>query len=227
MLRTRLRTQGMCPGSDEGGTPSGFFTGGTGVTVYRGDAYPAEFHGNLFVGDVANNIVHRALAGADGVLVTARSAEPGPRVPGLAPTTAFRPVQMANGPDGCLWVIDMYRELIEGAAFLPPADPEAPRRRQRRRPRPDLADRARRGTAERSPKLGKATTAVLVALLEHPNGWHRDTASRLLYQRQDRGRNRAAAAARRAIQSPLARTHALYALAGLGVLDARRCARTH
>ena len=63
-LRTRLRSQGIVPGSDEGGSPSGFFTGATGVTVYRGDAFPAEFHGNLFVGDVSNNIIHRALAGA-------------------------------------------------------------------------------------------------------------------------------------------------------------------
>ena len=42
------------------------------------------------------------------------------------------------------------------------------------------------GTSRTCPRLGKATTAELVALLEHPNGWHRDTASRLLYQRQDR-----------------------------------------
>ena len=119
-LRTRLRSQGLVPGSDEGGSPSGFFTGATGVTVYRGDAFPAEFHGNLFVGDVANNIIHRAIAGAE------RRARDGPRAPSPAAssspraTTFFRPVQMANGPDGCLWVIDMCRELIEGAAFLPP-----------------------------------------------------------------------------------------------------------
>ena len=39
-LRTRLRREGLVSGSDEGGSPSGFFTGGTGVTVYRGDAFP-------------------------------------------------------------------------------------------------------------------------------------------------------------------------------------------
>ncbi|HMC66572.1 MAG TPA: PVC-type heme-binding CxxCH protein, partial [Gemmataceae bacterium] len=60
-LRTRLRTKGIVPGSDEGGSPSGFFTGGTGVTVYRGYAFPDEYRGNLFVGDVANNVVHRAM----------------------------------------------------------------------------------------------------------------------------------------------------------------------
>ena len=55
----------------------------------------------------------------NGVLVTARSAEAG-REFLASRDNCFRPVQMANGPDGCLWVIDMYRELIEGAAFLPP-----------------------------------------------------------------------------------------------------------
>jgi putative membrane-bound dehydrogenase-like protein len=217
-LRTRLRTQGIVPGSDEGGSPSGFFTGATGVTVYRGDAFPPEFHGNLFVGDVSNNIVHRALAVPGGVLVTAQSAEAGREF--LASSdNSFRPVQMANGPDGCLWVIDMYRELIEGAAFLPPMILE----------HLDVGsgvDRGRiwrivpDGQSPRIPKLSKSTTAELVALLEHSNGWHRDTASRLLYQRQDRAAieplQRLAAHSR----SPLGRTHALYALAGQGALSA-------
>lgn len=59
VLRTRLRKSGVIPGSDEGGTPSGFFTGATGITVYRGDAWPAEYRGQLFVGEVANNLVYR------------------------------------------------------------------------------------------------------------------------------------------------------------------------
>ena len=97
----------------------------------------------------------------------------------------FRPVQFANAPDGCLYVIDMYRELIEGAAFLPPQILKhldlgsGSRSRAIYRIVPEDFKRPK------PPRLGKATTAELVALLEHPNGWHRDTASRLLYQRQD------------------------------------------
>src|SRR4029079_8210791 len=60
-----------------------------------------------------------ALALPQGVLVRAESAEKG-REFLASRDNAFRPVQMANGPDGCLWVVDMCRELIEGAAFLPP-----------------------------------------------------------------------------------------------------------
>ena len=75
-LRTRLAySQGVIPGSDEGGTPSGFFTGATGVMVYRGDAFPPEYRGNLFVGDVSNNLIHRAIPEPNGVLVTANGAQ--------------------------------------------------------------------------------------------------------------------------------------------------------
>ncbi|HZW33309.1 MAG TPA: PVC-type heme-binding CxxCH protein, partial [Isosphaeraceae bacterium] len=217
ILRTRLRSQGIVPGSDEGGSPSGFFTGGTGVTVYRGDAFPAEYRGNLFVGDVSNNVIHRAIPEPHGVLVTARSAEPDREF--LASRDCyFRPVQMANGPDGCLWVVDMCRELIEGAAFLPPQILR----------HMDVASGSDRGRIWRIvpdgqrrpiPKLGRATTAELVALLEHPDGWHRDTASRLLYQRQDRS---AVAPLRRLAagsERPIGRAHALSALAGLGALE--------
>jgi putative membrane-bound dehydrogenase-like protein len=217
-LRTRLRTEGVVPGSDEGGSPSGFFTGATGVTVYRGDAFPAEYHGNLFVGDVANNIVHRAVPIPTGVLVTAQSAEVAREF--LASSdNFFRPVQMANGPDGCLWLIDMYRELIEGAAFLPPVILK----------HMDVASGADRGRLwrivpdgkrPRMPRLGNASTAELVALLEHPNGWHRDTASRLLYQRQDRSVIEPLKQLAAHSQSPIGRAHALYALSGLGALTA-------
>jgi putative membrane-bound dehydrogenase-like protein len=216
-LRTRLRSQGLVPGSDEGGSPSGFFTGGTGVTVYRGDAFPPEFRGNLFVGDVSNNVIHRALAVPSGLLVVAKTAE-ADREFVASRDTYFRPVQLANGPDGCLWVVDMYRELIEGAAFLPP----------RILKHLDVAsgmDRGRiwcvrpDGHKRRMPKLSKATTAQLVELLEHPNGWHRDTAARLLYQRQDRSAVEPLLRLAAAAKTPLARAHARHALAGLGALD--------
>src|SRR5439155_5842136 len=121
----------------------------------------------------------------NGVGLTAQRADQGAEF--LASSDMwFRPVQMANGPDGTLYVLDMYRHLIEDAAFIPPAIVKhldvsggfdmgrlyriVPEGFQRPKP----------------PRLSKASTAELVALLEHPNGWHRDTASRLLYQRQDR-----------------------------------------
>ena len=76
LLRTRLRSQGAIPGSDEGGTASGFFTGATGITTYQGDAWPAEFLDQVFVGEVANNLVYRARLEPAGVGLTAHRADP-------------------------------------------------------------------------------------------------------------------------------------------------------
>jgi putative membrane-bound dehydrogenase-like protein len=218
-LRTRLRTQGIVPGSDEGGQPAGFFTGATGVTVYRGDAWPEAYRGNVFVGEVSGNLVYRARLEANGVGLTALRADPDVEFV-AARDNWFRPVQFANGPDGTLYIVDMYRELIEGAAFLPPQILK----------HIDVSSGIDRGRVYRivpegfqqpkPPRLGQATTAELVALLEHRNGWHRDTASRLLYQRQDKAavpRLKELAAGSR---FSLGRMHALYALDGLKALEA-------
>lgn len=219
VLRTRLRSSGEVPGWDEGGRPSGFFTGATGVTVYRGDAWPADYRGNVFVGEVANNLVYRARLEADGVGLKAHRADRDAEF--LTSTDNwFRPVQFANAPDGCLYVIDMYRELIEGGAFLPPEILK----------HMDVSSGIDRGRIyriapegfrqPRAPRLGRASTAELVALLNHPNGWHRDTASRLLYQRQDRSAVPALKEQATHADSALGRVHALYALDGLKALPA-------
>ncbi|MCE9531966.1 MAG: hypothetical protein K8T89_12705 [Planctomycetes bacterium] len=99
MLRTKLRKDGTVPGSDEGGQPSGFFTGATGITVYRGDAFPKEFQGNAFVGEVANNLVYRAKLVPKGVTFVAERADAEKEF--LASKDIWhRPVQFINAPDG-------------------------------------------------------------------------------------------------------------------------------
>jgi putative membrane-bound dehydrogenase-like protein len=217
-LRTSLRKTGKFRGSDEGGTPFGFFTGATGITVYRGDAWPERFRGNLFVGDVANNLIYRATLDVKGVGLVARRADKDREF--FATRDIWtRPVQLANAPDGTLFVLDIYRGLIEGAAFLPPEfleflDPTIGNDRGRiYRIEPDGFQ------LPKTPRLGQYSTAELVGLLDHRNGWHRDTASRLLYQRQDRA---AIAPLRKLAESaslPVGRMTALYSLAGLEALD--------
>ena len=218
VLRTRLRKTGKFRGSDEGGTPFGFFTGATGITIYRGDAWPAEFRGNLFVGDVANNLVYRASLEARGQELIAHRADPGAEF--LASKDIwFRPVQFANAPDGNLVMLDMCRELIEGAAFLPPEFFE----------HLDAASGNDRGriyrivssassVSRKRPLLHKASAEELVALLDHPNGWHRDTASRLLYQKQDRSAVPMLLALASEARSAEGRAMALHVLHGLSAL---------
>ncbi len=218
-VRTRLRAGGFVPGLVEGGgRAAGYFTGATGTTIYRGDAFPAGYRGQAFVGDVGSNIVHRKTLEPNGVGMIARRADDR-REFVASSDTWFRPVQFANAPDGALYVLDMYREVIEHPASLPPEikkylDLTSGRDRGRiYRVVPDGYRQPKRT------RLGSATTAELVAALESPNGWHRDTAARLIFERRDH----AAVAPLKAFVTrskvPVARVHALSALAGLGALD--------
>jgi putative membrane-bound dehydrogenase-like protein len=121
VVRTRMRTTGIeLPHPTEGAEPSGYFSAATGVTVYLGDAWPADYRGNVFVGEVANNLIYRARLVPNGVGLTALRADP--KAEFLASTDIwFRPVQFANGPDGTLYVLDMYRYLIEATDTIPPS----------------------------------------------------------------------------------------------------------
>src|SRR5713226_9573454 len=119
IVRTRLRLKGEVPGPTETGEVSGHFTGTTGVTVYRGNAFPPEQRGTLFVGEVANNLVYHAKLEPKGVGLLASRVEQD--VEFLASTDNwFRPAQFANAPDGTLYVIDHYREIIETIESIPP-----------------------------------------------------------------------------------------------------------
>ena len=216
-LRTELRKNGKFQGSDEGGKPFGFFTGATGVTIYRGDAWPEEYRGNLLVGDVANNLIHRARIETNGLQLTAMRVDHGREF--LASRDIwFRPVQFANAPDGTLYVLDIYRGLIEGAAFLPPeflefVDPVSGNDRGR------IYRLQPRGFAVTGlPRLGDLATVELVPLLDHRNGWHRDTASRLIYRRQDTAAIAPLLELATAGELAEGRMSALYSLAGLRAL---------
>src|SRR5262245_52226023 len=77
-----------------------------------------------------------------------------------------------------------------------------------------------------APRLGKATTAELVAMLEHANGWHRDTAARLLYEQQDASATPLLEKLLSESKSPLGRLHALHALDGLSALKEKQVLQT-
>jgi putative membrane-bound dehydrogenase-like protein len=196
---------------------AGYITSSSGVTVYRGDAYPSKYRGNLFLGEVAGNLIHRETLEPSGVTFRAMRAEKGVEL--VASTdTWFRPVNFVNAPDGTLHVLDMYREHIEHPWSIPD-DIKA---------QLDLRSGSDRGRIYRlappgfrarpAPKLSEATTAELIALLDHPNAWHRDTAHRLLFERQDQAALEPLRALLRMAKTPLGRLHALWSLEGLGGL---------
>jgi putative membrane-bound dehydrogenase-like protein len=224
VLRTRWRVAGLVEGPVEGGgRPSGYFTGATGVTLYRGDAYGPDFAGDAFIGDAGSNLVHRKKLrpAPDGILLIGERAADEQQSEFLASTDNwFRPVQFYNAPDGCLWVVDMYRETIEHPWSLPEnlkknLDLDSGRERGRLwRLQPNSL-----GHPGSWAKIQNADTASLVALLAHPNGWHRDTAARLLCERGEAGAVPALRSVSRNPTNAVARLHALHLLVALGGSD--------
>lgn len=183
IVRTRLRVKGIVPGPVEGGgTASGYFTSATGITVYKGDAWPEEYRGHVFVADVGSNLIHRKKVSPDGIVFTAERIDEGKEFI-TSTDNWFRPVQFANGPDGALYVADMYREVIEHPASLPPLIKK----------HLDLNAGFDRGRIYRIvpdtfkqpdiPDLSSNSDDDLFKQLAHPNAWHHDTAARLLHER--------------------------------------------
>ena len=168
------------------------------------------------------NLVHRDILDPDGVSFVARRPKEELDREFLASTDPwFRPCNFATGPDGNLYVVDMYREFIETPESIPEElkkdmdfySGDTMGRIYRIVPRDAGKSKAVR------PDLGKAETSALVGLLSHPNGWWRLTAQRLLVERQDRSAVPQLTRIALEGESPQARLHALYALEGLSVLD--------
>ncbi len=163
---------------------SGVVTSSSGITIYRGDAYPPEYRDFAFVADVAGNLFYRLKLEPDGVTFKAKQVD-GQKNFCTSDDLWFRPVNFVNAPDGCLHVCDMYREVIEHPWSIPD-DIHAALDLLKGRDKGRLWRLAPHGFKPRAaPKLSTAPTKELVALLDHPNAWHRETAMRLLFERQD------------------------------------------
>ena len=165
---------------------AGTFTAACAVQIYRGDALPAEYRGDAFACDPTANLVHRDKLTPVGPTFVSRMANEG-REFLASPDNWFRPVFLADGPDGALYVCDMYRKTIEHPDYLP----VEVRKRTDFVSGRDLG-RVWRVTGEnaksRMPNgksLARASTKELVQALVHPNAWRRETAQRLLLEQQD------------------------------------------
>lgn len=201
------------------------FTGASGGTFYGGDAFPAEYYGSIFTGEVAGNLVHRdVLTRPDNdITYTASRAVNEKDKEFLSSTDSwFRPASLYSGPDGNLFVIDMYRQHIETPVSIPEdlkANMDFYAGNDMGRIfliKPEGYDRS----GYKQPAMSKMTVAELVPLLAHPNAWWRTTAQRLLVERQDPS---VAGLLRELLQSDKstnARLRALYTLEGLNLLTA-------
>src|SRR6185436_18870328 len=120
VLRTKWRVEGLENGIEASGRPSGYFSAASGLTIYRGNAWPREYVGDAFVADPAENVVHHKKVTHRGPTASAERPADEKTVEFLASKdTWFRPVQCANGPDGALYIVDMYRQTIEAPSAIP------------------------------------------------------------------------------------------------------------
>jgi putative membrane-bound dehydrogenase-like protein len=186
------------------------FTSACSAIVYRDDLFGPEFANNTFVSEPVHNLVHREIMTAKGTTFTSHRADDEKASEFLASSDNwFRPTTIQTGPDGALWVADMYRYVIEHPEWIPKEwlaklDLRAGEDKGRiyrvypanRKPRP-------------LPILDKMATRELADLLESPNGWTRDTAQQLLIQRQDPESLPLLGKMLEKSPKPLARLHAL------------------
>lgn len=200
-------------------------TAACGAMVYRGSLFPAEFAGNGFIPEPAANLIKRVLISEDGDgVLNASNAYPSKEF--LTSTDErFRPVTMINGPDGGLYVVDLYRGILQHRIYVTSYLRSQIESRNLQTPIglgriyrivPDDA-----ASAPRPPVRWPAqmTTVELIKTLEHTDGWWRDTAQRLLVDRADPAAIKPLQALAVRSVHPLTRLHALWTLEGLGALE--------
>ena len=196
------------------------FTAACAPLIYRGDNFPAEYQGNAFVCEPSANLVKRNILQEKNGILTGRHAYTNSEF--LASTDErFRPVNLNNGPDGAIYLTDLYRGILQHRIYLTTylrAQSES-----RGLQAPTGLGRIYRIVAEGKPlkpvNLGQATSAELVEKLSHANGWVRDTAQRLLVERNEAKTIALLQAKAVSDKSSLGRIHALWTLDGIGQMD--------
>jgi putative membrane-bound dehydrogenase-like protein len=195
------------------------FTSACSAIIYRDELFGAALAGNSFVSEPVHNLVHREIVKPHGVTFRSRRAVDEEQSEFLASSDNWcRPTTIQTGPDGALWVADMYRQVIEHPEWIP-LDWQK---------RLDLRAGADKGRIyriypvgekpRRIPRLDLLGTFGLVVALDSPNGWQRDTAQQLLVEHRDKDAvfllEKLAAESKR----PLARLHAICTLDGMDAL---------
>lgn len=194
------------------------FTAACGPVVYRGDLFGPEYEWDVFVAEPSANLIKRNILSEKGYVVTGKQAYAEKEF--LASRDErFRPVSLYNAPDGALYVVDMYRGIIQHKTYLTTYLKNEIGRRQLTEP----LNAGRIYKVVPKDKKSKFVTlphnpTELVKLLGHANGWVRDNAQQMLI---DQKYTQAIPALRQAVnqkKNPLQAIHALWTLEGLGAL---------
>src|SRR5690606_13784357 len=198
-------------------------TGASGGRMYNAALFPESYYGNIFTAEVALNLVHRDVIQRtqEGPFLVAKRAPEGQEKEFLASTDPwFRPTNSTVGPDGALYIVDMYRQHIETPVSIPDSlktDMDFLKGSELGRiyriypdgKRPELV----------YPALDAQSSDELVNLLTHTDEWWRIQAQRLLVERQDASVTGKVAELLKTHADPRTRLHALYVLEGLDQLS--------
>ncbi len=196
-------------------------TAACGPLVYRGGMFPADYDQNVFVCVPEANLIKRNILSFYGDRVEAKQAWQGKEF--LASTDeGFRPVNLSNGPDGNMYVVDMHRGVIQHYAFLSPYLKKVSAEKKL-----DtilnygriLRVRTKDKPARDIPDLETLSASRLLVLLKDSNGWIRDRAQQYLIHKKDKGVLPELKKLALDNNSPLAQLHALYVLKGLNSLS--------
>ncbi|MEJ0033604.1 MAG: c-type cytochrome [Bacteroidota bacterium] len=179
--------RGYIPGTldDEGRLLE--FTAACSPYVYRAMTLPQEYYKNAFVCEPSGNLVKRNVVAEIGYNLKAKDPNPGHEF--LASTDErFRPVAITSGPDGALYVADMYRGLVQHGEYVTPYLRDQTLKRHLDAPINfgRIWRLVPKGYINQKPKsLSKLTSKELVDSLASKNGWTRDMSQRLLVERKD------------------------------------------
>ena len=190
-------------------------------TPYRDELFGEQSSRHLFISAPAYNVVRRELLEPNGVTFSSNRPEGADGHEFLASSDSwFRPITLKTGPDGALWIAAFYRLVLEHPEWIPD-DVERYHNVRAGSDRGRLYRVYPDGTKPRPiPNLANKTTAQLVAALDSPSGWQRDTAQQLLVQQNDKSAAKRLAKLLQTSANPKARLHALCTLEGLGRLRA-------
>jgi mono/diheme cytochrome c family protein len=198
-------------------------TSAAGNEVYRGDRLPKDLIGHYMHGDMVGRLLRRLQPVKTDGLTQLRNYYPRSEfVRSIDPL--FRPADNSTGPDGTLYIADMYRGIIEGAEWAKEGTYLREKIKQYQLDKAMNRGRVWRLSHESTPRrttqprMLNETPAQIVAHLSHPNGWWRDTAQQLLVLKGDKSVVPALTAIARTSTNQLARFHALWTIEGLAAL---------
>ncbi len=203
------------------------FTSANSTMVFRDDFLGPAFEGNAFVSEPVHNLVHREIMRPEGLTFKSRRADDEQDSEFLASADNwFRPTMLAAGPDGALWIADMYRQTIEHPEWIPLEIQK----------QLDLRAGSDRGRIYRVypigsqprkvPRLDTLAVPALVAAMDSPSGWQRDTVQQLLVWRNDKSAIEPLQKLAAESQRPACRAQALWTLQLLGRLEANLIAKS-